>query len=81
MDHDRVYGPDETFAPAELLRRCAEEYGTPVLVYSGRVLAERQALIRRAFSWNPGYRQYFPVPVADELGLLRLFCRVVGVFY
>lgn len=78
MDHDRVYEPDETFAPAELLRRCAEEYGTPVLVYSGRVLAERQALIRRAFSWNPGYRQYFPVPVADELGLLRLICREGG---
>lgn len=78
MDHDRVYEPDETFAPAELLRRCAEEYGTPVLVYSGRVLTERQALIRRAFSWNPGYRQYFPVSVADELGLLRLICREGG---
>ena len=78
MEDDRVYEPDLTFAPAELLRRCAEEYGSPVLVYSARVLRERQAMIRRAFSWNPGYRQYFPVSVADELGLLRLICKEGG---
>ena len=78
MEDDRVYEPDLPFAPAELLRRCAEEYGTPVLVYSGQVLRERQAMIRQAFSWNPRYFQYFPVSVADELGLLRLICRDGG---
>lgn len=72
MEDDRVYKPDLTLAPAELLRRCAEEYGTPVLVYSGRVLRERQAMLRQAFGWNPGYFQFFPVSAADELGLLRL---------
>ena len=78
MEDDRVYKPDLTFASAELLRRCAEEYGTPVLVYSGQVLRDRQTMIRRAFDWNPDYFQYFPVSVADELGLLRLICQDGG---
>lgn len=78
MDPAGIYGPDETFAPSELLRRCAEQYGTPVLVYSGRVLRERMDQIRRAFAWNPGFMEYFPVSVADELGLLRILCQMGG---
>ena len=78
MEDDRIYEPDETFAAPELLRQCAAQYGTPVLVYSSQVLRERHAMIQNAFSWNTGFSQYFPVSVADELGLLRLICQDGG---
>lgn len=68
MEDDRVYKPDLTLAPAELLRRCAEEYGTPVLVYSGRVLRERQAMLARRSVGIPAISSSFRFPLQMSWG-------------
>lgn len=73
------YELDRTFAAPELLRDCAEQYGTPVLIYDGNTLRQRQHMLERAFAWNPGYRQSFPVRCADEPELLRILAQRGGL--
>ena len=58
------YAFDKTFCSAALLRALAEEYGTPLLVYDRETWLGRVKLLKEAFSWAPGFRQFFPVKAA-----------------
>lgn len=50
----------------------ADAQDTPFYVYSEeRIMAGCEEL-REAFSWNSGYRQFFPVKAAPTAGILRL---------
>lgn len=64
--------PDAVFASAKVLRELADTFGTPLLVYDRKTMERRTAEIYKAFSWNPGFRQYFPVREADNPALLRV---------
>lgn len=73
------YELDRTFAPPELLRACAEQYGTPLLIYDADTLRQRQHMLEDAFAWNPGFRQNFPVRCADEPEILRILAQRGGL--
>ncbi len=63
---------DSTFVPPNRLKALASQLGTPFYLYdqSGIEAACRQ--VQSAFSWNPGFRQFFPVKAAPTAGLLKL---------
>lgn len=69
---DLHYALDDTFCDGETLRRAAQEYGTPLLVYDRRTLEDRAAMIREAFAWQPNSKPFFPVWAADNPELLRI---------
>lgn len=75
MSDAEIYEPDLTFAPENVLRRCAEQYGTPLLIYDRRTLTDRQRMLGDAFAWNSKFQQYFPVRATDEPGVLRLLAQ------
>ena len=50
----------------------AEEIGTPFYLYEESRILEASAALRKAFSWNGGYRQFFPVKAAPTAGILKL---------
>ena len=66
------YAFDKTFCSAALLRALAEEYGTPLLVYDRETWLGRVKLLKEAFSWAPGFRQFFPVKTAANPALWQL---------
>lgn len=72
---DLHYALDDTFCDGETLRRAAQEYGTPLLVYDRRTLEDRAAMIREAFAWQPNSKPFFPVWAADNPELLRILCQ------
>lgn len=56
----------------KVLSDFADAQDTPFYVYSEeRIMAGCEEL-REAFSWNSGYRQFFPVKAAPTAGILRL---------
>lgn len=79
MDKALGYELDCTFAPPELLHACAEQYGTPLLIYDGDTLDQRQKMLEDVFAWNPGFRQSFPVRCADEPEILRILAQRGGL--
>lgn len=66
------YAFDKTFCSAALLRALAEEYGTPLLVYDRETWLGRVKLLKEAFSWAPGFRQFFPVKAAGQSGFVAV---------
>ena len=69
------YALDKTFCSAALLHTLAEEYGTPLLVYDRETWLGRVKLLKEAFSWAPGFRQFFPVKAAANPALLRILLQ------
>lgn len=66
------YVLDYTFAPKKTLEAIAEEYGTPLFVYDRDTLVTRHKQVCEAFSWNEGFRQFFPVSAMDHPSILRV---------
>lgn len=68
--------PEEKDKSALLMGKALSDFAdaqdTPFYVYSEeRIMAGCEEL-REAFSWNSGYRQFFPVKAAPTAGILRL---------
>lgn len=59
---------DETFATLSVLRGLP----TPCYVYDEAGLRARARRLRRAFAWNPGFRQYFPICANPNPTILRI---------
>ncbi|MBO4900378.1 MAG: diaminopimelate decarboxylase [Lachnospiraceae bacterium] len=51
----------ETFVTKELAEKIAKEYPTPFYLYDEAGIRENADAVRKAFSWNPGFREYFAV--------------------
>ena len=49
------------FVTKEKLDEIIREIPTPFHIYDEKGLRENARLVQRAFSWNPGYREYFAV--------------------
>ncbi len=50
----------------------AEEYPTPFHLYDERAIRENARSLTRAFSWNPGFREYFAVKASPNPFLLKI---------
>ena len=60
------------FVTREQLTAIAAQYPTPFHIYDERGIRENARRLREAFSWNPGYREYFAVKAAATPALLKL---------
>lgn len=63
------------FVTKEQLERIVAEHPTPFHLYDERGLRENARRVRKAFSWNPGFREYFAVKAAPTPGLIRLLAE------
>lgn len=73
----------KTFVSAAQLEQIAAQYPTPFHIYDEQGIRENARRLNAAFSWNPGFREYFavkatPTPaimkvLQEEGGRMRLF--------
>ena len=49
------------FATREKLEEIAKEYPTPFHLYDEKGIRENARALKEAFSWNPGFKEYFAV--------------------
>ena len=62
------------FVTAEQLEDIAARYPTPFHLYDAQGIRENARRLKAAFSWNPGYREYFAVKARPRLPSSRS-CR------
>ena len=60
------------FASAERLEGVVAEYPTPLQIYDESVVRSRVQALYDAFSWNPGFCEYFAVKATPTPAILRL---------
>ncbi|MCI2049679.1 MAG: diaminopimelate decarboxylase [Lachnospiraceae bacterium] len=51
----------KVFVTKEQIEKAAEKFPTPFHIYDERGIRENAKAVNEAFSWNPGYREYFAV--------------------
>ena len=49
------------FATLSQVKKIAETYPTPFYLYDEKGIRDNADCVKRAFSWNPGFREYFAV--------------------
>lgn len=60
------------FITLEKAEEIAREYPTPFYVYDERGIRENARRVRRAFAWNPGFREFFAVKATPNAQILKL---------
>ena len=51
----------KAFVTKELVEEIARKYPTPFHIYDERGIRENARASKEAFSWNPGFKEYFAV--------------------
>ena len=60
------------FVTKEQLDAIAAQYPTPFHIYDEAGIRENARRLREAFSWNPGYREYFAVKATPTPAILKI---------
>ena len=60
------------FATAEQLRQIAAQYPTPFHLYDEAGIRENARRLHKAFSWNPGFKEYFAVKATPNPRILQI---------
>lgn len=68
------------FVSLEKVQEIVKEYPTPFHIYDEKGIRENAKALQRAFSWNPGFREYFAVKATPNPYLLQLL-RKCGCGY
>ena len=61
------------FVTREKLEEIAREIPTPFHIYDEKGLRENAQAVKEAFSWNPGYREYFAVKANANPAIMKIF--------
>ena len=61
-----------TFVTKEQLNQIIQQYPTPFHLYNERGIRENARKVKQAFSWNPGFKEYFAVKATPNPYLLQL---------
>lgn len=61
------------FVTREQIREIAEKYPTPFIIYDEKGIRENAENVKKAFSWNPGFVEYFAVKATPNPRLLSIF--------
>lgn len=56
----------------DLLRGLVQEFGSPIHIYDEQGLRKKARRIAEAFSWEPGYRNYYAVKACPNPAVLRV---------
>lgn len=62
----------KTFVTKEQLEKIVEKYPTPFHLYDEKGIRENARKVNDAFSWNPGYKEYFAVKANTNPFLLKI---------
>jgi len=62
----------KTFVTRDQLEAIARQFPTPFHLYDERGIRENARRLYRAFSWNPGFREYFAVKATPNPAILRI---------
>ncbi len=62
----------ETFITKEQLEKIIETYPTPFHLYDERGIRENARAVRKAFSWNAGFKEYFAVKANPNPVILKI---------
>ncbi|MDD6023601.1 MAG: diaminopimelate decarboxylase [Oscillospiraceae bacterium] len=60
------------FATKQQLEAIAASYPTPFHIYDAEGIRQNARRLKKAFSWNPGFREYFAVKATPTPGILKL---------
>ena len=60
------------FATREKLEEIAKEYPTPFHLYDEKGIRENARALKEAFSWNPGFKEYFAVKATPNPCILKI---------
>jgi diaminopimelate decarboxylase len=60
------------FITLDQARRIAEKYPTPYHLYDEKGIRENARKLRKAFAWNPGFKEYFAVKATPNPAILQL---------
>ena len=60
------------FATREKLEEVAKEYPTPFHLYDEKGIRENARALKEAFSWNPGFKEYFAVKATPNPFILKI---------
>ena len=60
------------FATKEKLEEIAQSIPTPFHIYDEKGIRENIRLVNQAFSWNPGFREYFAVKAEPNPVILSI---------
>lgn len=61
-----------TFTDKTKLNEIIKKYPTPFHLYDERGIRETARTLRRAFAWNPGFREFFAVKATPNPAILRI---------
>ncbi|MCM1058549.1 MAG: diaminopimelate decarboxylase [Firmicutes bacterium] len=60
------------FVTKEMVEEIVKKYPTPFHIYDERGIRENAKALKEAFSWNPGYREYFAVKATPNPFLINI---------
>ena len=60
------------FVTKEQIEEITKTYPTPFHIYDEKSIRENARRLKQAFSWNPGYREYFAVKATPNPTILRI---------
>ena len=60
------------FVTKEQIEDIAKTYPTPFHIYDEKGIRENARKLKQAFSWNPGYKEYFAVKATPNPTILRI---------
>ena len=70
---DEEYSMEKkAFVTREMVEEIAKKYPTPFHIYDERGIRENAKALREAFSWNPGYKEYFAVKATPNPFLMDI---------
>ncbi len=62
----------KAFVTLEQIEEIVKTYPTPFHIYDEKGIRENAKLLKKAFSWNPGFREYFAVKATPNPYLMEL---------
>jgi len=62
----------ETFVTLDQVGEIVQTYPTPFHLYDERGIRENARRLKEAFSWNPGFKEYFAVKATPTPGILKI---------
>lgn len=62
----------KTFVSAEQLDQITREFPTPFHLYDEKAIRENARRLKKAFSWNKGFKEYFAVKATPNPALLKI---------
>ncbi len=62
----------EPFVTKEMIEEIVKDYPTPFHIYDEKGIRENARAVREAFSWNPGFKEYFAVKATPNPYLIQI---------